>query len=874
MDQVLASVGPPNQNFVWLTAPQIGSVRVALYRSDRMARNTPLLDLFRRRPWIKEIVLCSDERSLAAASKEYSRYPGIEWFGPPPGSKVRGVKPIPGTGYRLAPLSPESQDYVMYLNYPALDTTETSFIVDYASEFVQQTILSNKINTGGLDNSVAAIEWRMQTELGFPFAVVTDYIRHIVQFMRIGMLRVWAEHSALERTVGKADSSAISKFVNRRIDLLETGFGIHSRDIGLHGSFYQIFHFYTLALGLCMALPSGSVLRSSALLRVDKLIEQSAQTARRRSLTSLANAIDVLRKLLAEQNVFESKETYESTLPAILEESGKCLKAEFVDLTGSMFLLEEALSISMDLSLRPDQIREQEIHWFLELCDLIAANAQGYQLAALIASRMKLQVLVSLGYYIGDPLICSTIEKQTTENLKRFEGSASRLRIFFKELSVDDSDLVLDVLGSMNLCICLGDLEPAWKLKRLIEDRKNSPIGKTAWTLLQWCTFAGFEDYDSLSRFRTLLPEIRYPLEPRNKLMEPSFSMLEQFADAISIKKGRYEKFAKARRLAEELSIDPEMLVKSTLEHEAILVFLEALEYLFRAADSESLAMLSSNLRHAIETLRICAAFERQDSPNRLILMKTELLEEMIRGNKDQVALLAKSIAVHPFVSENTSQLSRLSLDWANSKSGMVDAVLAALTHNGDSQSPWIRIAHRIMDETAKEAYSRVVRDRADLVAKPIATGGENYRKGKKMESLLQLRFMRGGYIVQPRLILEGVEIVDIFCYKRGRSRLEVACVDVKHTKKKYGPLEARDFASRVRELRENINLFLPSAQTDTVRMVAIVASASGISEKGNTVLKKQLKDIQLRILSKSMLANLLRTNSTSKGAPMSLGMR
>jgi hypothetical protein len=478
---------------------------------------------------------------------------------------------------------------------------------------------------------------------------------------------------------------------------------------------------------------------------------------------------------------------------------------------------------------------------------------------------MKLQVLVSLGYYIGDPLVCSSIEKQTTENLKRFEGSASKLKSPLPEPCVDDSDLVMDVLGSMNLCISLGDLEPAWRLKTLIEERMDSPIGKTAWTLLQWCTFICFEDYDSLSRFRSLLPEIRGPLEPRNVLLEPSLSMLEQFADAISIREGRYEKFAKARQLAAELSIDPEMLVKSSLEREAVLVFLEALEFLFRAADSESLGLLSSNLRHAVETLRIYVTSERPDSPNHLILMKTELLEEMIRDNKDQVAFLANSIAVHPFVSENTSQLSRLSLDWANSKSGMGDTVLAALTHKGDSQSPWIRIAHRIMNESAKDAYNRVVRDRANLIAKPITTGGENFRKGRQMESLLQLHFMRGGYTVQPRLILDGVEIADIFCYRRRKSMLEIVCVDVKHTKKKYGPLQARDFASRALELRENLDFFLPSVQDEKVRMIAIVASSRGISEKGHAVLKKQLEDMKLKILPESMLAELLRASSSSK---------
>jgi hypothetical protein len=443
-------------------------------------------------------------------------------------------------------------------------------------------------------------------------------------------------------------------------------------------------------------------------------------------------------------------------------------------------------------------------------------------------------------------------------------------------LGVEDSDLVLDVMGSMNLCVSLGDLPRAWRLRTLIEERRNSPIGKTAWTLLQWVAFIGYEDYDSLVRFSSSLAEIRGPLQPRNVLMEPSLDMLEQFANAVLIENGRYISFARARQLASELSIDPERLVKSILEREGTMMLLEALEFLYRAADSESIPLLSSNLRHAVETLQVFSAVEQPNSPNRLTQMKTELLEEMMRGDKERVSSLAQSIANHPFISETASELSRMSMDWVNSEHGKTDTVIAALTQDAHPQSPWIRIARRIVNENAREAYGRVVRDRARLIQKPIAVGGQNYRRGKQMESLLQLHFIRKGFTVQPRLILEGIEAVDIFCYKRLSSHVEIAFVDVKRTKKKYGPLEARDFAGRIRELRRSISFLLPFTQKESVKMVAIVASTSGLSEKGKSVLRRQLEGIPLKIVPTSMLKRLLSSGEATgaiQNAEADLGM-
>jgi len=335
--------------------------------------------------------------------------------------------------------------------------------------------------------------------------------------------------------------------------------------------------------------------------------------------------------------------------------------------------------------------------------------------------------------------------------------------------------------------------------------------------------------------------------------------MLEQFANAIMIEKGRYISFAQARSLAYGLSIDPELLVKSTYEHEVTLILLDGLEFLYRAADSESVALLSSNLRHAVEILKAVGVVERSDSPNRLILMKTELLEGMISGDKERVSSLGSAIATHPFVSETTSELSCLSRDWVNSRDGKTDTVIAALTQDSHPRSPWIRIARRILNQDARDTYGRVVRDRARLIEKPMAIGEENYRRGRRMESLLQLHFMRRGYVVQPRLFLEGVEVVDIFCYRTKKSRLEIALVDVKHTKRKYGPKEARDFAGRIRELRRNLSFVLPSAQGKSLKIVAVVASSSGLSENGKGILKKQLDDMPLEILPVPVLRRLLK---------------
>jgi len=858
------STRPNLRDFEWLSAPVVGPVRIALYRSNRFPLGIDLFGLFRDKGLIKEIVLCKDEKSVASASKEYSKFPRAQWLGPPPGTRTRGVRPIVGTGYRLMSLSTRNQDCVMYLNWSGIDTSEMNFITNYASVVIEELHAAREMSTEHMDQSFAKIEWILQTGLGCQFAVVDDYLLHRVQFLRESLFRAWAEHSALKRVARKSDPSELSKFVNRRIDLIESGLKESFRDLGLHGSYYQIFHFYTLAQGLCAALSNECTLRPVVMLRIEELTQSVIDEAERRSLPSLADSTKVLHFEFSTRDVFQCVKNYETELPAVLEKSGTCLKSEFVEFSSSLFLMNVARQISLDFSLRPDQIQEEKIQWFLGICDGVASNTQGYQLTALIACRMKLFVLQSLGYYIEDPSICSMVERQAVANLRRFEGSASGLKRPFRELGVDDSDLVLDVMGSMNLCIYLGDNERAWRLRTLIEERRSSPVGRTAWTLLQWNTFIAFEDYDSLSRFHSLLSEIRYPRDPRNVLMEPSFAMLEQFANALMIEQGRYVSFARARNLALDLSIDPERLIKSLHEYEQTLALLEGLEFIYRAADSESMALLSSNLRHAVETLSVISSAERPASPNRLILMKADLLEGMMCDDGERVSSIATSIPSHPFVSETTLELSQLSSAWVNAKAGTVDPVITALNQDKHPQSPWIRIARRICHEDAKEVYQKVVRDRARLIRKPVAIGGENYRRGRHMESLLQLRFTEQSYIVQPRLILEGIEVVDIFCYRKGETLTDVVLVDVKYTKKKYGPKEARDFAGRVREVQESLEFILPSSNPGSFRIKAVVASASGISKNGKKVLEKHLEDVDLQVLPTSLMQRLISASKDS----------
>jgi hypothetical protein len=71
----------------------------------------------------------------------------------------------------------------------------------------------------------------------------------------------------------------------------------------------------------------------------------------------------------------------------------------------------------------------------------------------------------------------------------------------------------------------------------------------------------------------------------------------------------------------------------------------------------------------------------------------------------------------------------------------------------------------------------------------------------------------------------------------------------VKHTKRRYGPKEARDFAGRIQEIRKDLKFILPSYEPKSVKMTAFVASASGLSTKGKDTLRKHLGGIPLKIL-------------------------
>jgi len=865
-----------NSKLVMLRAPELGNKIVGIWEMDRIPPNIPLRKLFRANSPISEVVLCRDEAALVDAStarskplKTDSRRHGLP-------DSAEKIAPIPGSGYRIMPLSDDKAEYVVFLNCSALDSDEIDFTMAYVGTLQMELWRAREIDTRMLMTAVVSIESRLQSQIGFQFFPEPNYLKETIRFASNEMIRAWAENRASKSIIHKIDRAVLSKFLARRIDLIERVGEIALKDVALTGSYYQFFSLFLKLTALYDALPEESSLRNPAAARLERFSGIAIRQIEEKGLPSLAKAASSLQHFLSVSGVFKDQITYEKTVPVLLDNAASGLRAEFVDLSGAAFLASTAREICFALGVEPDQIPEPLIHEFLELCKRISQRKDTYQLTALIASRMELDVLISLGYFIQHPSICPKVALLATETFKRFLGSEIKLKSGFPELFVEDSDLYMDVIGAMGFCTFFGRFDLARDLQSLIVSGKDTKSGRTAWAFVLWRNFLAFEDYDSLLELRSILPEIKSAHEPRNELLQPTFQMFELLADASVIEDGRAEKLAEARQIAARMSISPEVLVKSVLEREGVLSMIETLQYLYAAVDSQSTGLLSSNLRHAIESIYSFAMNERRSSPNRLMLLKTLLLEKIVLRRYKEVMQIGAKVAHHPFASENAKRLSSYSMSWADAKiKGSTDAVIAALNAEGGSFSPWIRIAEKAIQTNARDDYRRVVSDRAKLRTQPRRIGKENYLKGILMETSLYLHFAHKGYAVTNRLILDGTEIVDVFCQKQLKGHFEIVCVDVKNTKRKYGRKEAADFALRFKHLCGNMDIFLPVGRTGEVTLIAVVASRSGVTTRAIVVLKEQLGEVPIQILSKDEISEMLKSGELqSSCSPSSVNPR
>jgi hypothetical protein len=755
----------------------------------------------------------------------------------------------------------DKPDRVIFINSSALEASDVHFLLNFLNEMYRQMTDAESLETKGLQKAILDGELEQQFRLGLPFALVAPPTKQIMKAAHQEMIIAWAEMSTLRSIAPKEDRSAVAKFISDRIAMFEEALKGKFEDVVLTGILPEFFVLYLRAGALLMALADDPYVFSAARRRYEEAHQLIVQESIAKGVPSLGRALTVISRGLLEPSVYENANTFANRIPELVVAATKELAPEFYDTLLPLFLLHAGHAISEKLSLEPEGIPEPAINEFLELCDSLGKKAGSNLLLDFVARQMKLQVLLTLGYYVHDPIICKRVERIASENLTRFEGRLRSYHIPFWESQLDDGDLYIDLLAAASFCMALGDFEAYSRLRGLLVAHQDRHDAKTALAQLLWGDFIAREDYDALTHLRALIPEVRADRIPLNKLLEPMFEMFATMADAILIESGRYERFARAQLFAATQELSAGAFVKDLIQYLALNSFFATLPFLYRAAEADSVTLLASNLRHAVEASSHFAIAERPDSPNQLIFLKTLMVEKMALEDVAEVSRLAEIISKHPFASPNTKLLVSLAGKWVDAKAGKVDPVFSVLGSSLKTQSPWILAASRVMLSTAASHYLKVVGSRPESGLEKSMEGRANFWKGMALELGLQVCYVSEGYDVQSRVILDGEEMMDLVCSRRQDSSCEVLFVDAKFESKTYGLQEAAYLARRVRKLKDSLAELIPRHEMSRFLVSVVVASLGGISKGAREVLRDELKSIPVSVISGDSLAEFLKVH-------------
>ncbi len=835
----------------WLSDSESQTVRIGVAGLDRVPRSISLSDLYSAQHPIKQVIVCPDSEYVHNFSMLYGRHLGIIT-----GDETEpvGVRRAPKSRYRVLRHTVEAPDCTVLLNSLALNASDIPAILAFIAE-TQRSYheMGSSLATKELITSIAEGEFGLQSRYGLPFVLVDQPRAEMVALCEETMRRSWAEHCALKRLAGELDPSALSTFVQQRAEIHEDILAGQGGDLALAGTFSGLLMQYFPAASVGMALPGE--MRRIVLRRLEHAHRRLVAQAIEAGVPSLGRALQTLLDGFTDAALFSSQAAFERGVPAIVRAAYDELEPEFLDLSGSLGLMEQALDISAGLSLEQEAFPEQAINDYLELCDRVIRKRDAHQLPALTASRMKLQILLALGYYLGDSIVCPRIEGAATETLARFEGTTESLKIPFPELSVGEGDFYLDLLAALNACVFLGSPEAATRLRELLESRKDRPEATTAIAMLRWQDFAAYEDYDSLMEFRSLLPEIRSSHQPMNELLEPHFAVLELAADGVLREDDRLERLTEAQLLAADLEISPEALTKEVSQYLALNSFLSITTSLYRAVSSTSIALLVSNLRSAVESCGYFAVTEKPESPNYLLYLKTMLLDRMASDDVEEVAGLADAIMHHPYLSENAGFLASIAGRWVDLKQGRGDPVLSILEIERTPLSPWNMSAIRLFSTDARSAYLASLGG-GEEPQRLKAQGLVSHFKGIALELAAHVCFLREQYLVEGRVRLGGLEIMDLYCHRAEDVTSEALLADVKFIEGNYGPKEARDFATRVKQFITEVGSIDPQLAESEYTFRAVVITTGRISERTRKLLEKELGETTLDIKSGRALRN------------------
>jgi hypothetical protein len=794
---------------------------------------------------VKNFIICADVGDIERCSSAYIGDLGLNTRNlEEPRAATELLKE---SGYRILTLARDKTESVVFLNASELDSQEVRFLVEFLPGYLSEIENSLLLETRNLMETILSSEDRFQRQYGFPKALFSDEWLIGCRRAESGMMHSWAEHCALRNAIKGMDASSITKYVDRKLHLFEEILAGLADRIRLDETIYELFIQYLKVAAICMALPRDTQWSRAAFNRVANVTSRLKTLAELKKVPSLSAAVSIFVRDLFQPDVFENREAYETSIPKILDAGTERLAPEFFHLTWCLELRTRGLVICQGLSTAPDSIPEPVVNDFIELCERIAEMRGVHELPALVASQMRMLVLISLGYFIGDRVICRRIEQSATDNLSKFERRIDLLKEPFPELEINEGDLLLCVWSASSLCISLGDFEAAERLRGLIDARKGQPEAKTVMAQVMWTEFLAYEDYDRLIEFRTILPQIRKTHEPLNELLEPEFDALEMIADAILHENGRLERLARAELLLTGLSSPSESLGRNATQFFYMACIVDGLRYLYHAAQSETVTVLASDLSNAVEIYGLFGVLEHQDSPNYLLYLKTNLLDRMALGEIEETSRIAQAILGHKFVSSQSEVLANLALAWVDVKTKRADPVLAAIDVGKYSDSPWVQIARHLISVDAKRFYIGLSKDSQERTREAHFKGMASFWKGTLLEVALQAYFATRGYVTTTRMRIAGREQIDLLCHKLTSNSCEVILVDAKATGDAYGPAEARDFAVRVRRIRKQIRTVIQIPDGVDVDIVAIVASSAQMSAAAENELLEELKGVPLR---------------------------
>ncbi len=841
----------------WLVLSPPGSARVGLLDAEKIPRSVPVVEIAAAKPPLSEFVVCRDTRAIERVSRRYAddlKFPiALEQVD-------SGYHMAPSARYRVL-TRPTDRRTVVFLNASRLDSRDIGFLIALFAELERLTRSGSIPFPGGLVEAVYEGDARPYRILGLPFAIVTPPTEKNARACASAAGTAWAELTALRALAASFDQATLVKFVSDRVDLFRDSLRRKRDDVLLSGTLNEFFGLYVRIAALLMVFPVNSGVLSANRRSVERAHGELVSYCKSKRVASMGEALSAMLEGLLDPALYESVAVFMGRLPAVLEEGHKKLTLEFHDSTLPLFLMKTALTLSAQLSIEPENVPEERIHQFLEMCDRLAKKAGTNLLLDVVSRRMKLQVLVALGYFVLDPIVSRQAERVATDNLARFEGRLGGYRMQPTGSRLDEGDLLLDVLTVAGLCWMIGDVEGAKRMEALVEARKDHSEAKTALAQMLWTHFAATEDYDALVQLRALLPEIKPDRVPGNVLLQPSHDMFAAFADGVLTEDRRFEHFARAQLMAAAMEPSPEVFVKDVLQQQALNAFFTMFPFLYHAAQSESVTLLSSNLRHAVEAANHFSVAERRESPNYLTYLKTAILEKMALGEVEEVSRIAQEIAGHPQASAPARQLASLAGRWVDGMVGRIDPVLSALDSNATTRSPWIQVAQRLVSSSARTHYLRVAGRGPQTDNIQRVQGVLNVWRGAALELAIQVCYLSDGYTAHRGVLMDGKEVMDVIAYRTDASRNEVVFVDAKFTRESYSSEQAAHFARRIRDLvRQRDDLF-PHLIGD-LHVRAVVASLSGVSEEALSVLSRELPGAEVTAYAGKALPAFLKKHS------------